>query len=98
VFRVRQEGPGTALRPVRRGELTGPPQRQRAAHLPELPAAGPAELETLREVRELPAYRRDHPGRAGLPELPPGSRSALQHLRVSRPPDRHLTGDRHPGV
>jgi hypothetical protein len=71
---------------------------KRAAHLPELLAAGPAELETLREVREPPACRRGHRGRAGLPELPPGSCSALQHLRVSRQPDRHLTGGRHPGV
>jgi hypothetical protein len=43
--------------------------------------------------------RRGHRGRAGLPELPPGSRSALQHLRVGRwRPDRHLAGNRHPGM
>ena len=90
-----------ALRCGRCGKVRPPArlQRRRAAHLPELLAPGPAELETLRQVREQPACRRDHRGRAGLPELPPGSRCFLQHLRVSRQrPDRHLAGDRHPGV
>jgi hypothetical protein len=98
VRRVRQERAGTALRPVRRGEVPGSPQRQRAAHLPELLAPGPAQLETWRQVRELPARRRDHRGRAGLPELPAGSRCCLQHLRVSRQPDRHVTGHPRAGV
>jgi hypothetical protein len=41
--------------------------------LPELLAPRPAKLEALREVREPPAHRGGHRGRAGLPELPPRS-------------------------
>ena len=97
--RVQEQGPGSALRPVREGPPASPPQRRRAACLRELLAPRPAELEALREVREQPTRRRGHRGRAGLPELPPGSRSSLQHLRVGRRrPDRHLAGNRHPGM
>ena len=97
--RMPQQGPVTALRPVREGPPASPPQRRRAACLRELLAPRPAELEALREVREPPAGRRGHRGRAGLPELPAGSRAFLQHLRVSRRrQDRHLAGDRHPGL
>ena len=50
-------------------------------------------------VREQPARCRGHRGRAGLPDLPPGPRSSLQHLRVRRQrPDRHLAGNRHAGL
>ncbi len=42
-----------------------------AAALPELLAPRPAELEALHEMREPPAGRGGHRGRAGLPELPP---------------------------
>src|ERR1019366_7737908 len=82
--RVQEQGPGSALRPVREGSAPGPPQRPRAARLPELLAPRPAELEALHEVREPPACRRGDRGRAGLPELPPWSCFSLQHLRGGR--------------
>ena len=100
VRRVRQEGAGTALRPVRRGEVPGSPQRQRAADLPELLAPGPgAAGNHAPSAGTAGGYRRDHRGRAGLPELPAGSRCCLQHLRGSpgaagsachRPPARRV--------
>jgi hypothetical protein len=97
--RVPRQGPGPALRAVRDSKPRRPAQRRRAAHLPELLAPRPAQLEALREVREQPACRRDHRGRAGLPELPAGTRPDLQHLRVSRrKQDRDLPGNRHPGL
>lgn len=95
----RTFGEALAIRAVRQGEHHRPARRRRAARLPELLALRPAELEALRKVRQRAARCRDHRGRAGLPELPPGAGPALQHLRDVRPqPDRDLPGNRHPGL
>ena len=94
-----RQGPGPALRAVREREPRRPAQRRRPSPLPELLAPRPAQLEALREVRQPASRRRGHRGRAGLPELPPGTRPRLQHLRDGRQEqDRDLPGNRHPGL
>ena len=74
-----------------------PPQRRRAAYLPELLAPRPAKLEALREVRQRAACRRDHRGRAGLPDLPAGRRNSRSPARPLAPEPPKAASRRAPG-
>jgi hypothetical protein len=83
--RLQEQGTGSALRPAREGPPASPPQRRRAACVHELLAPRPAELEALHEVREQPACRGGHRGRAGLPDLPARLRPYRPGLTLARP-------------
>ena len=97
--RVPRQGPVPAVRAVREGEPRRPAQRRRAAHLPELLAPRPAQLEALREVRQQRRVAAITEAGPVCQSCRPGPDLACSICgSASREQDRDLPGNRHPGL